>query len=467
MLTKKVVGAVGLAGSLWIGSVLAMGASDLDLADLRAQFDAGNNTLVYNLTKDNLDAWEGEPEFDFYYGVAAIDTGHVNEGLFALERVLLAQPNNLRARLELARGYFLLREDSRARQEFAAVLAQDPSEQVKANIQRFVDAIRLREGRYRPSSSAYVEFGMGHDTNVSSATDASIVLFNSAFFTSSSSDEPDEFFYVRGGGSYNKPIAPGRSFFTTVDVESRHNTHDDGFDTGYINATAGLSFIEGADQYRISLQGQKYNVGESNFSDFLISDADNTFRQLVGVNGEWRRQINRLTQVSLFTQIADLHYPGADIRDSIQFTVGAGSTHVVGNDEAWVKRFKPVVFGSVWLGHEHADDRSSVAQSLADREFAGLRGGIRIIPAAKVSVDANFTYQWAEYNKPSGIVFTSAGNPVTRRDDFYVASIGVKYLFNQSLVLGGELNYTDNDSRLTLNDFDRTQAKAYVRYNFN
>ncbi|HCO60401.1 MAG TPA: hypothetical protein DIT58_09450, partial [Porticoccaceae bacterium] len=138
----------------------------------------------------------------------------------------------------------------------------------------------------------------------------------------------------------------------------------------------GLSIIKGADQYRVSLQGQKYHVGESNLNDFLASDED-TFRQLIGINGEWRRTVSSATQVSLFGQVADLHYPGADIRDSLLFTAGVGATHVVSNDEAWVKRYKPVVFGSAWLGMEHSDDRSQAAQSLADREFLGVRGGIR------------------------------------------------------------------------------------------
>ncbi len=449
---------LGLAGTL-----MALPSWALDVGALRQAYESGRAQQAYDLALIDLEEGEGDPAFDFYYGVAAIDSGHLNEGVFALERVLLVQPGHLRARLELARGYFLLREDSRAQQEFKAVLAQNPSENVRANVQRFMDAIRLREGRYRPTSSAFVEAGFGHDTNVSSSTEGDVVLFN--FLTGNFSEESDQFIYARGGASYNKPFSPGRSFFSNVDVQSRHNLHDDDFDTSYINGVAGLSVLQGADRYRVSLQGQKYHVGESNLNDFLFSDED-TFRQMVAVNGEWQRTISRVTQASLFGQVANLKYPGADIRNSMLYTLGAGATHVVSNDEAWVKRYKPVIFGSVWAGMEHSDNRSDAAQSLADREFAGMRGGIRIIPMPRLSLDASVTYQWAEYNKASTVVFNSSG-AVTREDDFYLVSVGAKYLLTDAVVVGGEVSYTSNDSTVGLNDFDRTQARGFVRYNFN
>ena len=458
--------AMGLAASLFVSSASVIAEQKADLTDIRAAYVSGQYQQVYDLALPQLDVAEGDPEFDLYYGVAAVDSGHVNEGVFALERVLLVQPDNLRARLELARAYFLLREDSRAQQEFAEVLAQQPSANVRANVQRFTDAIRLREGRYRPSSTAFVEAGIGYDSNVSSATDSDLLLFG--FLPSTSSENSDNFIYVRGGGSFNKPFSPGRSFFTNVDVQSRHNLNDDEFDTNYINAVAGLSFIEGADRYRISLQGQKYNVGESNLEEALLSDSDDAFRQMFAVNAEWQRTVNRATQVSLFGQLADLHYPGAgsEIRDSWQLTVGVGATHVVSNDEAWVKRFKPVIFGSSWVGMEHSDGRSDLSQSQADREFAGMRGGIRIIPTAKLSLDVSATYQWTEYNAANAIVVNSSG-AITREDDYYLLSVGAKYLLTDSIAVGGELSYTTADSNVALNDFDRTQARGYVRYNFN
>lgn len=50
----------------------------------------------------------GDPLFDYFYGVAAVEVGHPTAGVLALERVLLNDPNNDLVRLELARAYLSL-----------------------------------------------------------------------------------------------------------------------------------------------------------------------------------------------------------------------------------------------------------------------------------------------------------------------------------------------------------------------
>lgn len=108
----------------------------------------------------------GNPAFDFYYGVAAIDAGHPGEGTLALERYVITYPNNLNARLELARGYFMMGEDARAREEFDGVLKANPPASVRANVARFEEAIKARENRYRTRFTGYAEAGYGYDSNV-------------------------------------------------------------------------------------------------------------------------------------------------------------------------------------------------------------------------------------------------------------------------------------------------------------
>lgn len=102
----------------------------------------------------------GDPSFDFFYGIAAIDAGHAGEGVLALERYILSYPANGDARFQLARGYFILGEDQRARDEFETLLPDSAGEQ-KAAAEHYLDAIRARESRYQPTAKAYVEAGVG------------------------------------------------------------------------------------------------------------------------------------------------------------------------------------------------------------------------------------------------------------------------------------------------------------------
>ena len=86
---------------------LALACAQATLAapadDIKALIDKGDSKSAYELGKKYPDQL-GEPAFDFYFGVAAIDSGHAGEGVLALERYMINFPDNHNARLELARG---------------------------------------------------------------------------------------------------------------------------------------------------------------------------------------------------------------------------------------------------------------------------------------------------------------------------------------------------------------------------
>ncbi|MCS6920481.1 MAG: hypothetical protein NZM07_00925, partial [Elioraea sp.] len=77
--------------------------------EVRRLVEAGRSVEAYALGREHPQEF-GKPEFDFYFGIAAIDAGHAGDGVLALERYVVQFPENLRARLELARGYFVLGE---------------------------------------------------------------------------------------------------------------------------------------------------------------------------------------------------------------------------------------------------------------------------------------------------------------------------------------------------------------------
>ena len=93
--------------------------------DIKALIEKGDSKAAYELGRKYPDQL-GEPAFDFYFGVAAIDSGHAGEGVLALERYVVNFPDNHNARLELARGYFVMGDDQRAREEFNNVLKLNP-----------------------------------------------------------------------------------------------------------------------------------------------------------------------------------------------------------------------------------------------------------------------------------------------------------------------------------------------------
>ncbi|MCK4706246.1 MAG: calcium-binding protein, partial [Gammaproteobacteria bacterium] len=151
--------------------------AEIDINRLKQLFDSGNSQQAYDYAMTELLTSEGDPVFDYYYGASAIDVGQSNEGIYALERVLVSQPNNHAARLELARGYFTLQEYDRARAEFKLVLSINPPDGVREKIYAYLDTIRLQESRYQSTSTAYIELGYGTDSNINSGPDNPTIIF--------------------------------------------------------------------------------------------------------------------------------------------------------------------------------------------------------------------------------------------------------------------------------------------------
>lgn len=78
--------------------------------EMNSLVNSGQYQQAFDMGTANLEEWEGDPEFDFAYGLAALESGNPNEAVFALERVAATSTDGVlreRSRLELARAYFV------------------------------------------------------------------------------------------------------------------------------------------------------------------------------------------------------------------------------------------------------------------------------------------------------------------------------------------------------------------------
>jgi len=414
-----------------------------DVETLRKQ---GKAAEAYELALKYRDELEGDPSYDYYYGLAAIDAGKVSEGLIALERVVLTTPDNYLARLELARAYFLLKEDTRARQEFQIVLAAKPPQEVVANVEEFIRIIRVREAEYRSSSSAYVEVAIGHDTNINSAP-ADATFFSPLFGTSltlagSSLEESDDFLNVTAGGRLTHPFEPGKQLFMGVDVSARYYSTDEQFETETWNIYAGVKWRKDDNVFGITGVVQ----------EFELNDIDN--RSLVSLSADWTRNLSKQTNWKTQFQVAQISYPAQHLRDSTLYILGTGLVH------QYAMKWRPTVSGSVYLGFEDAQTDSEAARSVAQRDFVGVRTAVQIIPYSKLSLTASLSLEQSHYLGEN--LLTAK----TRNELLYQASIDGRYLLDDSWSLGAGLYYTRNDSNTALNDYERTRAQISARYTF-
>jgi len=417
-------------------SVLAAPADEV-----KKLLQAGRAADAYAVGNKHPDAL-GDPAFDFFFGIAAIDTGHAGEGVLALERYLLNFPDNVSARLQLARGYFALGEDARAREEFNGVLKLNPPPDVVATIERYLDAIRLRETRYRTSAGAFVEVGVGYDSNVNGGVaNSNITLpgLGPVIVASTGTQQSDGFGWLAAGGYISHPVAPGVALFGNGQVDSKLNFSESNFDQSNLNLSGGVSYRREESLFRLG----------ANFTNLWVDDKD--FRSTYGATGEWLYQIDEQQSAGLIGQYARLDYSGNQSPRDADYW-GLIGTYRKLFAHAW----QPMLNLALTIGTEDTlEQRPDLV-----RDLYGGRIGVSFTPQAKWGVSFAYGHLRSDYKGPDALL------GVTRKDKYDAIDAAVTYLYTKQLSFKGEVLFSKNRSNIELYEFPRDLAGVKVRYEF-
>ncbi|MFQ5756256.1 MAG: tetratricopeptide repeat protein, partial [Acidiferrobacterales bacterium] len=162
---------IGVSGViLWASLLVASAYAGETAEEIQRLLDAGEAGLAYDLALSRSTTEAGDPEFDFSFALAAMQVGHPERAVFALERVLFLFPENDRVRLELARAQFMLGNFAEARTQFEIVLTHKPPPNVRERVKLFLAKIGEHEAAVRPVYHANTAFRAGFDSNINAAT---------------------------------------------------------------------------------------------------------------------------------------------------------------------------------------------------------------------------------------------------------------------------------------------------------
>ncbi len=408
---------------------------------------AANNTAeAYRYAKKHAVYQEGNPDFDLYFGISAIDTGQVSEGIFALERVLLIYPDDQLTRLELARGYFLLEEYNRAEQEFDTVLANNPSNSVKRTIERYLNAINVQQGRYQMTSSGAIRIGSGNDDNVNNGpADATIniPLLGTATLDPSSQQQEDTFNRLGIEYQLNNPLSAHWSFYLGGDADTRQHSTEEEFDSLLYSVNFGFRAYAGQHRYQLGLVTQQFDLdGED-------------YRNLNGFNFDWRYRLSAQSLLQVYSQLAVLEYPNQPVRDSQYTAVGSGYTRQFNNSTG------TLLFANIYVGAESADQNTEFAKTIAERDILGLNVGTEFNFGSALSLTTSIAMQNSDY-QGFDLFFQDK-----REDEYTQISLKLKWTISKDWTLDTHLSSSQNDSNFDINEYERTEFGVTFAWQFS
>ncbi|MES2604141.1 MAG: porin family protein [Pseudomonadota bacterium] len=430
-------------------SLLVMGGNalaateDAELETLNQLVTANRYQEAYALADQLMEEHEGEPEFDFLYGLAALETGRPNEAVFAFERITYDYPDQQRVKLELARAFYQINNFPASRQLFQEVLDTNPGETVAANVQIFLDLIEERENTIAGSFRWYLNSSIGSDSNVNSATELGVIStpIGDVELSANGQSIEDTFNDIGGGMVYNKPFTKSSGLSISGNYSHHNNFDSDDFDLDVLASDATYAKTLGTSRVSVGLRGQLVDLSSERFqtSVSLLS----TLQHAAGDG--WTQG---LTGAYTRVRYDDSANANASLRDVNQMLVSGMLGKAMGSFNHSV---------SVYYGDENAvvDAGKNNAQQFYGVAFAEqYQLNSKNLPYFRISLHRSD-------NKKSDPIFN-----LEREDDTFSTSLGWIWLANRNINVTTDVTYTDNDSNIDLYKYDRVKYQTGLRYQF-
>ncbi|MFK7966998.1 MAG: tetratricopeptide repeat protein [Burkholderiaceae bacterium] len=397
---------------------------------------------AYRLLSPETDLYAGDTEFDYLLGIAALESGRPGEAVLALERVLINQPNRLRARAELARAYLALQERDNARREFESVAAQQIPAEAREVIARYLDALSRVKNQPDPVISATVSIGIGYDNNVNIGSSAETwLLADGTAVTPLPPSQPQKtaFASLSGGIKATVPINGRLQWITGINGMLRNHPSAHTLDQEQVDVSTGFVYRNKCHQVKMLGQAQ------------LLSVDQDAFRNAAGLVGQWQCDLNAQQQLGGFAQRFELRFPDQDQLDAARQSLGVSYA-----------RLLPVVKDAILLGTvQTGREYSKTGLANLSYDFTGIRVMLIAPISAELSGSFGLNYEIRRFDGDEPLFGV-------RRDDHQTeVRLGLQREIAEHWTLEPQLVLTRNRSTLAPSDFSRTQAQLVARYRLN
>lgn len=458
------------------GASAAPRASDGDMATIRAAaMLVRSKKPVAALEKlDPLaDRLAGNPDFDYVYGVAALDVGHPAQATVALRRALAARPDFHLARAELGRALAAMGDLAGAKREFQTVrdikglpaLARDAMGRQIIAVDAALTQIGPAGPQARPANgpqalpanaeapqprtriSGYLENSIGFDSNVNAGPSSKSLLIPALAFLGPATLSPQAmpkkagFYELAGGLSISHAIDNDTAAFANV-IGNWHPLFDhDEFRTALAGGEAGVARRVGdLGIFSVAAIGQTFMMG------------DGVFRNLYGGAAQWRQRYADTWDTSVAVSWLGLEYPGMTGQNADRFS----ATGTI--SRKWDKMpLAPVLSITVNGGREIA---RTDGMDFLTFTLLGARAGLETTWAPWLTAFVQVGYEDHRYDADYPLFFRH------RHDGVLDALAGFEIKMSERVSLRPSVHYSETQSNVDLFDQKRWITTVTLRTTF-
>lgn len=429
------------------------------IENARRLLNQGNPKQAYvDLIKHEAEL-AGNLDYDYLLGVAALDSGKLDDAIIAFERVLAINANHAGAQMDLARTYFMAGSYDLAEAAFKQLAESNPPAIAKQTINRYLEAIENRKRQTTAGWSGYAELGIGYDTNITGVPSDFGAAAQQSFgiigieATGNSVERKAAFGNASGALEYHLPLSRGWSLFAGGEGKFRGYNGESSFNSVTAEGRAGGAFNDGPVQWRFLGSYQGFNQeGEAPGEPKPTND-----RRTANVQGEWKYQYDTRSQVGAGLNYTEVRFPTNALEDFDQVMLSA----------SWLRSFETKGVPLVYLGAFITDDKAvnKLDDGVTDKSknLAGVRSYVQysLTPTLNLFNGLGFVYR---KDKDS---YARATEVEIGRDKFVEFLLGVNWQFRKACAVRTQYVYTKNNSNIAIYDFDRNEVSTAVRCELN
>ena len=407
----------------------------------------------------------GNPDFDYVYGVAALEAGHPARASVALRRAVEARPGFHLARAELGRAYAAMGDLAGARREFELVrdadglpaLARDAlGRQVIALDQALTQGppatLRAQQTKTqapppRTRVSGYIENSLGYDTNVNAGPSSETLLIPALAGLGPASISPQNmpqkaaFYELAAGLSVSHAINEDTAVFANL-VGNWHPLFDHNeFRTALAGGEAGVARQVGnLGIFSVAAIGQTFMMG------------DKAFRNIYGGAGQWRQRFADGWDAGLAVSWLGLEYPGMIGQNADRYSlIGTLS-------KKWEQMpLQPAFSLTGTAGREVA---RSDGMDFLTFTLLNARVGLETTWAPWLVAFVQAGYENHRHDADYPLFF------VHRKDDLYQVLAGLEIKMTEQISLRPSVQYSQTRSNVDLFDQKRWISAMTMRWTF-
>lgn len=389
--------------------------------------------LLTELLRDNPD----NEQINFSYALTCIERLDFARAQLALERILLINPGNDRAQLELARLYMAMDQYNLAREGFEAVLGNNPPATVRQSINEKI--AMLDRSQSSLSWSGRFDLGYISDDNINIGPNSKIINISPIIFSSGTSitslsvnesSQPlkDDGFMASMAMSFAYDYGLKRKWLAFSDVAYYQNWLNDYPEHEY-------QFY----QVRIGNKYVKQNVvTETPFKFAHITRGDDDLLNIYGFNPRVLYMSKAVEGVQWLTGATfDLRdYDTLNDRDSTYIAIDETARKYVGS-------LRNSVSLGVSVFHDYTD------AGIYEYYGQATTFGWRTILPWEIELETKFRFAINVYKEKDVLA------PDDREDKQYYMSAGLSKMISQQLGITVQWQNTDNNSTFDLYEFNR------------